>query len=264
MTLDSWTPEQVNAMIGMGNEKASQIWEARLPKKFVRPTDTGAVTQFIRDKYVDRRYCPTSSSSSSSSKEQPAEPSKASKSSSSRSGKEESARTSSSVDSPPISNRQTAPESVSSTAKEESSRQRTTTTTANDHKRREEHSRSSRSHSRGDSKSRKEDDSKSDRKHRRKEKSPERILEEVENYPKAASAPAPVTAATVSSNSHDDFFEKLMSTGNVGTTTPASRPNSTALTTTATTATRTAVNQTDSHLDAVMALFDQPDFVFQP
>lgn len=60
VTLDTWTAEQVNRMIEVGNVRGKAIWEAKLPANFSRPEDTGRVDQFIKDKYVRRIYSSSS------------------------------------------------------------------------------------------------------------------------------------------------------------------------------------------------------------
>lgn len=62
-TLDTWLPEQVAFMQGMGNVKANAFWEAELPSSFKRPTenDRGGLESFIRSKYEARRWVPKSS-----------------------------------------------------------------------------------------------------------------------------------------------------------------------------------------------------------
>eukprot|EP00475_Leptophrys_vorax_P021702 TRINITY_DN29478_c0_g3_i1.p1 TRINITY_DN29478_c0_g3~~TRINITY_DN29478_c0_g3_i1.p1 ORF type:complete len:140 (+),score=5.82 TRINITY_DN29478_c0_g3_i1:48-422(+) len=51
-TLDTWLPEQVTFMQGMGNEKANAYWEAELPPHFRRPSesDKAGIEAFIRAK----------------------------------------------------------------------------------------------------------------------------------------------------------------------------------------------------------------------
>lgn len=53
--LDSWTPEQVQAMESVGNKRAAEIWEYSLPSSFRRPTEHDSqpvAEQFIKAKYV--------------------------------------------------------------------------------------------------------------------------------------------------------------------------------------------------------------------
>ena len=56
--LDGWSDEQANVMKMIGNKRANQYWEYRLPRSFVRPVSTnrGAMESFIRRKYVDREF----------------------------------------------------------------------------------------------------------------------------------------------------------------------------------------------------------------
>uniref|UniRef100_A0A1I7TM81 Arf-GAP domain-containing protein n=1 Tax=Caenorhabditis tropicalis TaxID=1561998 RepID=A0A1I7TM81_9PELO len=55
VNLDSWTPEQVQTMRVMGNERARQVYEHDLPAQFRRPNDQ-QMEQFIRSKYEQKRY----------------------------------------------------------------------------------------------------------------------------------------------------------------------------------------------------------------
>lgn len=56
MTLDTWTPEQVQSMRVMGNAKARAVYECELPSMFRRPQTDQALEQFIRAKYEAKRY----------------------------------------------------------------------------------------------------------------------------------------------------------------------------------------------------------------
>ncbi|CAD6185625.1 unnamed protein product [Caenorhabditis auriculariae] len=56
VNLDSWTPDQVQTMRVMGNEKARRVYEAELPENFRRPTSDSQMEQFIRSKYEQKRY----------------------------------------------------------------------------------------------------------------------------------------------------------------------------------------------------------------
>ncbi|KAF1762151.1 hypothetical protein GCK72_010413 [Caenorhabditis remanei] len=56
VNLDSWTPEQVQTMRVMGNEKARHVYEHDLPAQFRRPTNDQQMEQFIRSKYEQKRY----------------------------------------------------------------------------------------------------------------------------------------------------------------------------------------------------------------
>jgi len=59
VTLDTWTPEQVEFMESMGNARARQIWEAKVPSDFKRPTEhdsQNTVKKWIVAKYEDKEY----------------------------------------------------------------------------------------------------------------------------------------------------------------------------------------------------------------
>lgn len=58
VTLDTWLPEQVAFIQGMGNVKANEYWEAELPPSFKRPgeNDRGGLETFIRAKYEAKRW----------------------------------------------------------------------------------------------------------------------------------------------------------------------------------------------------------------
>ncbi|PAV81859.1 hypothetical protein WR25_17305 isoform B [Diploscapter pachys] len=56
VNLDSWTPEQVQSMRVMSNEKARKVYEHDLPDHFRRPTTDHQMEQFIRSKYEQKRY----------------------------------------------------------------------------------------------------------------------------------------------------------------------------------------------------------------
>jgi hypothetical protein len=53
VTLDTWLPEQVDFISGMGNVKANTFWEAELPQTYKRPgeKDHTGLENFIRAKY---------------------------------------------------------------------------------------------------------------------------------------------------------------------------------------------------------------------
>uniref|UniRef100_A0A7N0VLU2 Arf-GAP domain-containing protein n=1 Tax=Kalanchoe fedtschenkoi TaxID=63787 RepID=A0A7N0VLU2_KALFE len=51
-TLDTWLPEQVAFIQSMGNEKSNEYWEAELPPNY----DRVGIENFIRAKYVDKRW----------------------------------------------------------------------------------------------------------------------------------------------------------------------------------------------------------------
>ncbi|XP_024393167.1 ADP-ribosylation factor GTPase-activating protein AGD5 isoform X2 [Physcomitrium patens] len=58
VTLDTWLPEQVAFIQGMGNIKANEYWEAELPPSFTRPgeNDRSGLEAFIRAKYEAKRW----------------------------------------------------------------------------------------------------------------------------------------------------------------------------------------------------------------
>ncbi|KAG0602236.1 hypothetical protein M758_10G000800 [Ceratodon purpureus] len=58
VTLDTWLPEQVAFIQGMGNVKANEYWEAELPPSFKRPgdNDRNGLEAFIRAKYEAKRW----------------------------------------------------------------------------------------------------------------------------------------------------------------------------------------------------------------
>ncbi|PSS24680.1 ADP-ribosylation factor GTPase-activating protein AGD5 [Actinidia chinensis var. chinensis] len=53
-TLDTWLPDQITVIQSMGNEKSNSYWEAELPPKY----DRVGIENFIRAKYVDKRWIP--------------------------------------------------------------------------------------------------------------------------------------------------------------------------------------------------------------
>jgi hypothetical protein len=57
-TLDSWSPEQIRFMREVGNGVADEYWEANLPPDFEHPDPTNSyqMANFIRQKYVHRRW----------------------------------------------------------------------------------------------------------------------------------------------------------------------------------------------------------------
>mmetsp|Transcript_52501 Transcript_52501/g.137534 ORF Transcript_52501/g.137534 Transcript_52501/m.137534 type:complete len:212 (-) Transcript_52501:405-1040(-) len=61
--LDKWSDEQLQAMKSIGNEKAARIWEATLEESCrVAPDAHDSVREeFIRDKYIRKRFCVESS-----------------------------------------------------------------------------------------------------------------------------------------------------------------------------------------------------------
>ncbi|KAK5977184.1 Stromal membrane-associated protein 2 [Trichostrongylus colubriformis] len=56
VNLDTWTPEQVQSMRVMGNEKARKVYEHSLPDHFRRSMADHQMEQFIRAKYEQKRY----------------------------------------------------------------------------------------------------------------------------------------------------------------------------------------------------------------
>lgn len=60
-TLDTWLPEQVAFIQSMGNAKANSYWEAELPPNY----DRVGLENFIRAKYEEKRWIPSSSRSPS-------------------------------------------------------------------------------------------------------------------------------------------------------------------------------------------------------
>ncbi|XP_074574753.1 ADP-ribosylation factor GTPase-activating protein AGD5-like isoform X2 [Curcuma longa] len=57
-TLDTWLPDQVAFIQSMGNEKSNQYWEAELLSNY----DRVRIENFIRAKYVDKRWIPRNGS----------------------------------------------------------------------------------------------------------------------------------------------------------------------------------------------------------
>ncbi len=55
-TLDTWLPEQVEFISKLGNVRANNYWEARLPRGFRRPSegDMSAMKNFIIEKYQNQ------------------------------------------------------------------------------------------------------------------------------------------------------------------------------------------------------------------
>ncbi|KAI3419177.1 hypothetical protein GPALN_006930 [Globodera pallida] len=56
VTLDSWTPDQIQSMRVMGNAKARAVFECELPPMFRRPQTDQSLEAFIRAKYETKRY----------------------------------------------------------------------------------------------------------------------------------------------------------------------------------------------------------------
>ncbi|KAJ8761650.1 hypothetical protein K2173_004426 [Erythroxylum novogranatense] len=53
-TLDTWLPEQISLIQTIGNEKSNNYWETELPPNY----DRVGIENFIRAKYVDKRWIP--------------------------------------------------------------------------------------------------------------------------------------------------------------------------------------------------------------
>ncbi|CAN0852796.1 ADP-ribosylation factor GTPase-activating protein AGD5 [Linum grandiflorum] len=53
-TLDTWLPDQISSIQSMGNERSNNYWESELPPNY----DRVGIENFIRTKYVDRRWVP--------------------------------------------------------------------------------------------------------------------------------------------------------------------------------------------------------------
>ncbi|XP_052200739.1 ADP-ribosylation factor GTPase-activating protein AGD5-like [Diospyros lotus] len=62
-TLDTWLPDQVAFIRSMGNSKSNSYWEAELPSKY----DRVGIENFIRAKYVEKRWVPRDGKAKSSS-----------------------------------------------------------------------------------------------------------------------------------------------------------------------------------------------------
>ncbi|CAN8077032.1 unnamed protein product [Agarophyton chilense] len=58
ITLDTWTPSQIQHFKKFGNARAAEYFEACLPSDFRRPhsADSMQMERFIRDKYENKRY----------------------------------------------------------------------------------------------------------------------------------------------------------------------------------------------------------------
>lgn len=63
-TLDTWLPDQVAFMQAMGNEKSNAYWEAELPPDY----DRVRIENFIRAKYIQKKWIPRDGNSNSSSR----------------------------------------------------------------------------------------------------------------------------------------------------------------------------------------------------
>mmetsp|Transcript_7465 Transcript_7465/g.14768 ORF Transcript_7465/g.14768 Transcript_7465/m.14768 type:complete len:279 (+) Transcript_7465:424-1260(+) len=90
--LDTWQQEWYEVMKKIGNKRANEYWEAKLPKDFSgRPSQAEAealsykLKKFITDKYEKKLWVPSSGKSSSSSKSKPKKKSAKDESSSSSS-----------------------------------------------------------------------------------------------------------------------------------------------------------------------------------
>ncbi|EZG43562.1 putative ARF GTPase activator [Gregarina niphandrodes] len=60
IALDQWTVSQVETCQRIGNQQANSFWEAQLPATFKRPSNQNRrdMEQFIKAKYVDRKWTP--------------------------------------------------------------------------------------------------------------------------------------------------------------------------------------------------------------
>ncbi|XP_065891123.1 stromal membrane-associated protein 1-like [Dysidea avara] len=56
VNLDSWTPEQIEAIQNGGNRKGAEKYEASLPENYRRPNSDSAMENFIRNKYERKMY----------------------------------------------------------------------------------------------------------------------------------------------------------------------------------------------------------------
>lgn len=59
-TMDLWEAEQIEFMAKMGNYRVRAIYEARVPPKYIRPTQydsSAALLQWIQQKYVEKAFC---------------------------------------------------------------------------------------------------------------------------------------------------------------------------------------------------------------
>lgn len=54
--MDHWSEEQVNFMCTLGNAKANQFWEAKIPPDYPRPVEIDERHKFIANKYVRRLW----------------------------------------------------------------------------------------------------------------------------------------------------------------------------------------------------------------
>ncbi|CAN1149741.1 ADP-ribosylation factor GTPase-activating protein AGD5 [Linum perenne] len=53
-TLDTWLPDQISSIQSIGNERSNSYWESELPPNY----DRVGIENFIRAKYVDKRWVP--------------------------------------------------------------------------------------------------------------------------------------------------------------------------------------------------------------
>jgi len=58
VSLDKWKAEEIALMSSVGNALAAQVWEAKLPAEYKRPSPNDGISleKFIRDKYEHKRY----------------------------------------------------------------------------------------------------------------------------------------------------------------------------------------------------------------
>lgn len=58
VSLDKWTPEQIENMVKMGNARAKEIYEYHVPANYKRPdeSDTYGLEQWIRSKYERKEF----------------------------------------------------------------------------------------------------------------------------------------------------------------------------------------------------------------
>lgn len=65
--LDVWTDEHLKQLVSVGNDRANQYWEAKLPPNYV--PDESKIVNFIRTKYELKRWVPDSGSSKAKAEE---------------------------------------------------------------------------------------------------------------------------------------------------------------------------------------------------
>lgn len=56
VNLDTWTADQVESMVEMGNSRARAIYEANIPDGFRRPQTDSTLEAFVRQKYETKKY----------------------------------------------------------------------------------------------------------------------------------------------------------------------------------------------------------------